>query len=490
MSAPDDFDTLFGGESLPDPFEDTGPEPEAAPGGANPFAAEPEDPFAGPATGGEEVPVSKLDLDLAFSLSVLHAGRAALREAVARGVTPERLKGDGKRIYGFALEHLTQYGQVPTPDEVLARLALAVPPFPPDGAPAFWTTEVLYRDLHSGLHERLERWTSSLEQRRPQDAFADIREWVRETSLSYAPVTVESANVHVARVKQRFLDRKAGKMGIQTPWPTINRLTYGIYSEQVWLFVARSGVGKTFAALALALHAWAQGERVLFATTEMSQVEVVQRMVAMELKLPYSAFNAGKLHHEAEQRFLTRVDDLFNDGNFCLVGGDFDFEPSSYESAIEKMNPTLTILDGAYLLKGKGKSRVEQAANASEELKRIGKRQKVAQVITSQFNREAKAEDAKSGAQEKVALADALVWLATVIYAFAQTKDMRRDRIMQGRFLKNREGPQGDPMTFNWDMEAMDFTEKAEESEAADFDTGITGPAPAPLDPLQADVPF
>ena len=445
-----------------------------------------------------------VDLDLAAVLSIVGStrSRAHYLEALARGMTAERLEGDGRAIHAFVGLHLKQYGTVPAREQIAAALGLVIPQDPPPGDPAFWVSRVMERDLHRELQGKLSGWATDLEHRNPNKAFEEMRAWVRERDREASPVLIEPFSAHVAEVRARYLRRKAGERGIPTPWPTLNRLTWGIYPEQVWLLVARSGVGKTWLALALAIHAWLSGYRVLVATTEMSLIEIVHRAVAVRLQLPYGKFNEGQLPGDIEARFFAEIDKVFDGGEIVGVGGDFDFSLDAYEAAVDKCRPgegkrLLVVGDGAYLLQAEGKDRVEKAANTYNRVKKIGKRYGVGQALTTQFNREAKANDAKSQAQEKVAQTDAAVWVSSVVAGLVQTDDMRRDRVAVLKLMKNREGPLGDRITLNFDFDAMDFTEQVPDNDPTkdDFGTGLqapnvaAGPVEGPGDPFAAYAP-
>lgn len=457
MSGPDEFDSIFAevpGDA-PDGESDGG-------GGVDGFD--------------ESLIAPAVDIDLSFIGSMVHGGRAAIRSATERGLKVTMLSPEAKAAFEFITGYLADYGEVPTVEMVAAKVALAIPAEPPAGPPAFWIGEVLNRALHGELQAGMDRWAGLMEKRKPADAFEELSVWVREKSAEFSPVTVSPMFSHTEAVKTRYLRRKAGETGILTPWPTVNDLTTGLNPESVWLVVARSGIGKTWAAVLMAYHAWKLNHRVLFATTEMSQEDITQRFVALHFRLDYTAFTRGKLSPDAEKEFLEGCEEISADNRLLVMGGDFDFQPSSYEAAIESCDPALSILDGAYLLKMPGTSRTEQASAAFNEIKRIGKRKRLPQIITSQLNRGAKATDAKSAEQEHVALADAAVWNASVVMAWAQTKDMRADRVAQAKLLKNREGPMGDPIDMTWDFEAMDFTEKPREGggDADEFGTGFT----------------
>lgn len=494
MTGPmDDFDSMFGGDPTPvsEPAQEPTPELPQSPNG-DVFAPSPDEDVFGVSGGAGAGSEGVVDLDLLFLTSVIHGGRVAFRDAINRGITAERVLGPARKGFDFALQYLAEHGQTPSVDQVLARVGLVLPDKPPSGPPQYWAEELLSRHLHLDLQGRMGVWAGHLEARQPRDAFADMQRWMREQTALYTPLTVEPLFGHLPALKARFLRRKAGERGIQTPWPIVNDLTFGLYPEQVWLIVARSGVGKTWAAVLYAYTAWLAGKRVLFATTEMSQEDITARFIALHLKLPFHDFQAGRLSDVQERVFFESCETLLEDDRLKIIGGDFDFKPESYEAGIERARPDLSVLDGAYLLKMPGKSRTDAAAEAANEIKRIGKRQKVAQILTSQFNREAKADDPKSGAQEKVALTDAAVWNSTVILALAQTKDMRQDGIMQARVLKNREGPLGDPFFCNWRFQSMDFSQQQAPGQDTDneFDPGVQGPAPAlASDPFEVPPP-
>ena len=458
-----------------DPFEDDTNPPDSDPETAD--GSDGDDPFSPGASihGG-----TADDIDTSFATSILLGGREMLREAIGRGITSERLQGNGRKVYQFAIEYLGAHGQAPTIDLVAAKLGIVLPD-QVSGTPSFWISEVIGRHLHSSLQQGLHRWASSLERRQAMEAFADIQTWVREEASAHSPVTIAPLFSHAEAVKDRYNRRMNGEMGILTPWPTLNALTMGMEPEDVWLYVARSGIGKTWLTVLIAYTAWVAGYRVLFATTEMSQVSITQRFLAIHFRFPYDLFTRGKLPIHMQERFFKEYNQFATDERISLVGGDFDFEPSTYEAAIERHKPHLTVLDGAYLLKTKGKSRHEAAADAFNEIKRIGKRQKTAQVITSQFNREQKADEAKGAAQEKVALSDAAVWNASGIGALTQTPDMRRDRIAWLKLLKNREGPLGEIIPLRWDFGTMDFSEiePDHDTQGDDFGSGVEGSSPS-----------
>jgi replicative DNA helicase len=240
-------------------------------------------------------------------------------------------------------------------------------------------------------------------------------------------------------------------------------------------------------ALLIAWYAWTnQKKRVLFATTEVAQVSVGLRFVALHNQLSYGETRHGKLSVFHEEKMLQSYEDLKLLDGFWVIGGDFDFRPETLDAAIEEKQPDLVILDGAYLLKMDGSNRTEQAAAAFNELKRIAKRRNVAMVATTQFNREVKQNAMASVKIESIGLTDVAGWNADQAFALVQSEDMRADKRVMIKPLKLREGV-CNSVEVRWDLDSMDFREIPQDGSVLGddpFGTGVADiQAPSTADP-------
>ena len=239
---------------------------------------------------------------------------------------------------------------------------------------------------------------------------------------------------------------------------------------------ARTGVGKTWAMLLIAHSAWKSGYSVLFVTTEMSQRNVTTRLIAIEAAIPYGDFRSGKLSVFDEEKMRKATDAMKESTGFVLVGGDFDFKASSVGAYISEMKPDLAIVDGAYLLRGEGKGRFDQAASVFDELKRVAKQTKTPIVVTTQLNREgAKAKKGAVGT-DSLALTDAAGWNSDVIYSLYQDDDMKEDSRLTLKPIKIRESWSGD-IECHWDFNKMDFSEVGEGDSDDGFEVFTGGAA-------------
>jgi KaiC/GvpD/RAD55 family RecA-like ATPase len=400
-----------------------------------------------------------LDLDKLFVAACLREGREAIRVAIQKGVTADLLQGEGQKAWRFVLEYVKAYADAPTADMVKGKTDVALEEPPPAPA-AFFADEVLNRRLHREIGSQLTAVLAHYESHDPIAAYAAYEEGLRKLR----GLQIGSAKtISLPSLAPEFLiyyDRlKNGETGILTPWPSVNESTLGFWPEDFVLYVARLGVGKTWSLVILADHAWAvEKKRVLFATTEMSRIKILQRWVAVRHKLSYNELRSGRLGEFAERKMREGLAETLEAEGLNIIGGDFDFRIESLEAAIEECEPDIVFVDGAYLLRVSGDGRIERAANSFDELKRVAKRNEIPLVASTQFNREAKSHKASSLGADKIAMSDAAGWNADLIFGLMQTDDMKLDNRMIQKPLKFREGV-GEDVEVNWNFETMDFSE-------------------------------
>jgi replicative DNA helicase len=401
------------------------------------------------------------DLDLALVAALLRDGKPSLKSARSKGLRPDLLRGRGKDAYQFLVEYHLQFDELPPPEALKKRTGLDLPQLPPNLFAGFLVDEVFNRKTFDFVLETRRKLDDLLTASTPNTkAMVETLEkavlGLRAENLSQSKV--DSLFALGPDVLARYDRIKSGERGILTPWKSINDITLGFWPMDLVLIVARSGVGKSWAAVQLAWHAWQQGKRVLFGTTEMSREAIGTRLYSLIGRFPYYEVFHGKLTIHSEPRFRQQVEDLLGKEGLYIVGGNFDFRVETLSAAIDEIRPDILILDGAYLLKTDGQNRNEMAANAFNELKRVGTRHGIVVAATHQFNREVKTNEAKTVKQESIGLTDVASWNASLILGMVQTDDMKRDKLMRFKPLKAREGV-GEEVEVNWNFDTMDFSE-------------------------------
>lgn len=418
-----------------------------------------------------------LDLDVAFVSAVVAEGKPALRAAIEKGITKEHLLGEGADVYEFLCEYLKKYKELPTLDMIEGQLDIRLPEAV--GKADFFADAVLDRRLQTLLIPKVREWGDLIEKGKSRELYIRMEEATRSLRQEARAARVEELTAMGDEVWEEYLQRKAGVRGIPLPWPSLDDALLGLWPEDLGIFVARTGVGKTWSGLMIARHAWMQGKRVLFVTTEMSRINVATRFVALHLRLPYYDFRRGRLGEFAEVRVEQEIKALLGQTGFQIVGGGFDFTFPELDAAIDEAEPDLLILDGAYLLRGEGISRTERAASSADEMKRVAQRNRLATVATLQFNRSVKGGDGDTISLQHIAMTDAASWNATFVVGLNRTEDQRRDGQLEMILLKARENALTEPVKVCWDFQQMKFDEIGKGGGDADeFGTGLTPAAP------------
>lgn len=407
-----------------------------------------------------------MDLDKGLVAAILREGILGLTRARDKLYNEDLLVGEGRSAYDYIIDFHSNYGAVPEERLIIEKTGVDLDPDPigkgePYKGPVdWWLDQILARRLSKQLRECSKDLIANLDGDKPLEALDAVEKALqgirKEQQVTNA--SIQTLGTLGGEVWDYYQAVKAGKRGILTPWDSMNEATFGFWPSDLAVFVARVGIGKTWTAVLLALHAWKNGHKVLFGTTEISRVRIAMRLIAAHYKLCYDHLRKGKLGSFAEARLEHGLKEILDDQNFYVAGGNFDFRVESFASSLIDIAPELTILDGAYLLRVEGKTRTERAANAFDELKRIANGQEIPTVVTMQFNRGVKANVASSVDIGNIALTDVAAWNADLGYALIQTDDMKAAKTMTFKPLKVREGV-GETFDVTWDLDTMNFPE-------------------------------
>lgn len=278
----------------------------------------------------------------------------------------------------------------------------------------------------------------------------------------------ESEDLTESNFIDKYLNRYYGRrdegkfFGIPFPWETITNQTGGMHPGDLSVIVARTGVGKTYALICTAVHAFLTGASVLVYSGEMSVQDIMDRVVAFLAKIPYSNLRRGTLSPRQEDELKNALNHVKNMPNFLKVlGSGQDMGGASVSSLrghIMANNPDIVLIDGAYLLdddKG-SKDKYVKAGNIVRDIKRACLADKVPILISWQNNRKGKDESADT---DSLALTDDLGQDSTTILRLFQTQDMKLQKRMRIQVLKGRETPTFSLETM-WDFNNMNMVEE------------------------------
>lgn len=433
-----------------------------------------------------------MDIDAA-TIWVATRNERTLKEARELGITQKMFNGNAKQAWAFVQEHVERYGVIPPVQVITESTGCVVKP--PDEEDritlAFLADELHERHQFKSLEYGMGEAEKELEAGNQVDAIAEIHKLsthLREAKASQ--LQVHSLAEIAPEVLDFYMRIKAGETGIPFPWQIMTDMTLGMWPGTLTFFVARPGVGKTWTAVIIALHAWKEaGKRVLIVSPEMERVEMGERLVSKYGQFAYGDMIQAQLGNFSEKRLKLVVEELAKDGDGLFVLDNEDkLQPDYIEEAIDACTPDLVVIDSLYMLrvesgkvkKGAGSKgdRQERIVQTIEWMRSLSRRKKIPIVGIHQLSREGKvrkdaARNLKAGRgtgglEDAVALSDALFWNAHNLFAMYQDEYMRQDKQLMYVPLKARRQAKMSSVVIEWDMTNMEFKQLGTRVAASD----------------------
>lgn len=263
-----------------------------------------------------------------------------------------------------------------------------------------------------------------------------------------------------------YESRQTGITGIPTGIPTLDRATKGYQPGELVCYAGFQGVGKTWLMIYQAYTAWKAGHRVLFVTKEMSALQIMRRLDAIQFQLPYKEFYAGRLSPALELKYRKGLNELRESKDldrFILTEETRGSAASTdsmatIASKVVQYKPAIVFIDGAYLLnmQGQAESYWVQITNLTRGLKTFALNAHIPVVFSHQLNRDkgSKTDPTESNISYSYSPGQD----SDMLFAMYQPNEAKEGQYMKLKSLKIRESS---PLyaELNWDMELMDFSE-------------------------------
>ena len=153
-------------------------------------------------------------------------------------------------------------------------------------------------------------------------AVEELQEALASIDVPITDVDVEASADKIFDITEGYLDavkngRNSPSSGIlMTPWNNLNAITLGFHKKNLWIVAADSGVGKSIFASDIARGCIRHNRRVCYASVEMPQEEVVNRMISPMSSIPYAQIYNKTLTEEDIEKYQTAASEL--GGNGCL----------------------------------------------------------------------------------------------------------------------------------------------------------------------------
>jgi replicative DNA helicase len=250
-----------------------------------------------------------------------------------------------------------------------------------------------------------------------------------------------------------YLTRHRGELiGIPTGFHDIDKLLGGLQRSDLVILAARPSVGKTSLALSIAHNAAKlHGQRVAFFSLEMSDEQVVQRLISAETGIGSQRLRRGEIAQDEWGRFMKATSDLAETHFFI------DDTPGI--SALElrtkarrlhaEVGIDLIAVDYLQLMRGdfRSENRVQEISSISRALKALARELNVPILALSQLSRGVESRTDKRPILSDLRESGALEQDADVVIFIYRdemyNENTERPNIADIMIAKHRNGPTG-----------------------------------------------
>lgn len=292
-------------------------------------------------------------------------------------------------------------------------------------------------------------------EKEPEDLLDDAERRILQISESkrrgdFAPVGVVVEET-LDKITKLY-ENKAGITGLPTGFRDLDRLTSGLQPSDLILVAARPSMGKTAFTLNIAQNVGVkQHKTVAFFSLEMSQEQLVQRLLCQSAHIDSQKLRTGQLNSDDEWTKLTDACDKLYQAPIYIddTPGISVTEMRSKARRLKAEHGLdLIIVDYLQLMQGRNsESRQQEISEISRSLKALARELKVPLIALSQLSRSVESRQDKrpmlSDLRESGALeqdADIVSFLYREDYYDKETENQHITEII---LAKHRNGPVG-----------------------------------------------
>ena len=420
-------------------------------------------------------------------------------------------------VYTWVTAFLRERGALPKPMTVSGQFSIPLDP-PPESA-GYYATVIARNVKRARLEEKLsQEVVPHLEGHDPDAALAATAEVLGEVRAEF-PMREDAScflpslatNVDERWLDYQFRSQFTSALGLPLPFASITKMTLGMQPGEAWALVSRPNIGKTWAAILIAVYLWQMGYRILFASMETPPRNAVPRsprararlgewadVARQRLTLRFDSIgarvsawrllngklNPAELHQYQQYLTMCREEEKNRWGALRIVSAPRVSSVAQLEQEAIAFGPDLIVWDSAYIAipRGKMNKRTDNAGLFLEDCKAMFSRLGVAGLLTWHFNREVKEDDTEASVND-IALTDDMPRLFDVILFLFRTAEMQNAGEALWRTGKIRDGVNIPELRTRFEVKrCIDFSEIA-------FGAATTGQAQQPAAPAQPPQP-
>jgi len=316
--------------------------------------------------------------------AIYQVGIQGYFDARRAGISAECLFPEAKPVWEL-MEELAKLNRLPSLTEVHLKTGIQIAEIATDPIDVGLITEkIVKRELTSQLHKNLTPLykgdTFGQDPFETRDKLLDIYQktaWGLGNPLS---INSRDAIEQFKTAYNRAASADGGLLGLSSPWPTPDSASLGLQPGELTVVFAKRKIGKSWCVIVWALHMWRHdlqpGEKILFVTMEMTELQIMRRMACVDLRLPWDDLRKGKLtmHQKkslddwcdqriADEQDKTKPNIVFATSKECRTAKDIG-------ALVAEHQPVCVVVDSFYILgRGDGKSIYEKVLGNVEALK-------------------------------------------------------------------------------------------------------------------------
>lgn len=368
---------------------------------------------------------------------------------IEKGITPNYFTGSNKRAFKWLGEFRVAYGDIPDLDTFKKHFPEVSLTIDAKECVGYYCDEVRKKVRQNKLVAVLDKATDRINSGEIDECYGDIGKLLLEVNTEFTlSEKVDVGTNTLERFKEYELSKITGGMtGYPIGIKPIDKQTGGMKDVDLFTFLGKSGIGKTWILCVIAANLLKAGYKVLFLTKEMSPNQILKRMDAILAQVSYNRLKNGKLTTVEEEQYKVYLEKyapkyanklsielVVNGVNECVA-------------KVDAFQPEVLLVDGGYLMsEGTDPEDWKAVISVWKALKTMSLSRKVPTIITSQLTE-----------KNTIAYSTGLKQYCDGMWVLKQDEVQRASKEISVENLKIRDGEHLLPFTMNWDWSEMQY---------------------------------
>lgn len=361
-----------------------------------------------------------------------------------RGITSAYFTGANKRAFKWISDFKVNYGAIPELDTFKKHFPEVSLNVDTQEQVGYYCDEVRKKVRQNKLVAVLDNVADKIDGGDIDGCYEDIGKLLLEVNTDFT--FTEKVDIGKDAL-QRFEEYQQSKLnggmtGYSIGIKPIDKQTGGMKEVDLFTFLGKSGLGKTWLLCITAEKLIKAGYKTLFLTKEMSPQQILKRMDAIMAGISYSRFKAGKLTPAEEEQYRIyleqyasrysdrlRIETVLNGVNECIA-------------KVDTYQPDVLLVDGGYLMaEGADPEDWKAVLSVWKALKVMALSRKVPVIVTSQLTDKG-----------SIAYATSLKQYCDGVWIMQQNDVQKAQREISIETFKIRDGEHIKPFSVSWDF--------------------------------------